>query len=97
MNKCINKCLGDFKRIDRKLVSSPLLVQDHQLEMVIRVLIIEVRAITVSIFQYSLLAFMSDSKTTKWSLVSKLMQKGQVRCVEEPDAVECVDAALRSL
>lgn len=101
MNKCINKYVGDLKIFYRKLVSSPLDVLDqnhlnNHLEMVIRVLR-EVRAVTVSIFQYSLLSFMSETKTTKWSFVSKFIQKGKVRCVDENDVVECVDVALRSL
>ncbi|MCL7027392.1 hypothetical protein MKW94_019965 [Papaver nudicaule] len=99
MNKGLNKCVEDLKKLDKKLVSSPVLVQDNHnnhLEVVIKNLR-EVRASTVSIFQYSLMAFVSEQKPTKWSLVSKIVQKGPAKSGEEPDVVECVDVALRSL
>ncbi|KAI3994565.1 hypothetical protein MKX01_028309 [Papaver californicum] len=100
MNKCLNKCVEDLKKLDKKLVSSPVLVHDNHnnhLEVVIKNLR-EVRASTVSVFQYSLTAFVSEQKPTKWGLVSKLVQKGPAKSADdEPDVVECVDIALRSL
>ncbi|RZC66882.1 hypothetical protein C5167_010565 [Papaver somniferum] len=99
LNKCLNKCVEDLKKLDKKLVSAPLLVQDNQnthLEMVVKNLR-EVRASTVSVFQYSVMAFVSEQKNTKWGLVSKLVQKGPAKSDDEPDVVECVDIALRSL
>ncbi|KAI3986041.1 hypothetical protein MKX01_039123 [Papaver californicum] len=85
---------------DKILVSSSLLVQDNHnnhLEVIIKNLR-EVRVSTLSVFQYSLMAFVSEQKTTKWGLVPKLVQKAPAMSVDdEPDVVECVDIALRSL
>ncbi|PQQ02580.1 uncharacterized protein Pyn_05911 [Prunus yedoensis var. nudiflora] len=60
----------------------------------------EVEAVTLAVFE-SLLSSISEpkSKTSSWSLVSKIMQSKKVACEEEAEANEFaqVDAALNSL
>ncbi|CBI38480.3 unnamed protein product, partial [Vitis vinifera] len=78
MNKDAKKLLAAMKKMDNKAGASPLLDQNHQLSTVIRVLR-DVNAMSISIFQ-SLVLFLSTpvlkSKPSRWSLVSKFMQKG---------------------
>ncbi|XP_077219644.1 uncharacterized protein LOC143853798 [Tasmannia lanceolata] len=97
--KEIGKHIELLKRMDKKYVSSTLLDQDQHFATVVRVLI-EVKVITISIFK-SMLFFMSASrpnrKQSKWSVVSKLMNKAKVSCEERQEdksEVENVDVAL---
>ena len=90
MNKDAKKLLAAMKKMDNKAGASPLLDQNHQLSTVIRVLR-DVNAMSISIFQ-SLVLFLSTpvlkSKPSRWSLVSKFMQKGVVSCEEKHENVE---------
>ena len=102
MNKDAKKLLAAIKKMDNKAGASPLLDQDHQLSTVIRVLR-DVNAMSISIFQ-SLVLFLSSpvlkSKPSRWSLVSKLMQKGVVSCEEKHENVkelENIDFALSAI
>ncbi|XP_077246315.1 uncharacterized protein LOC143886262 [Tasmannia lanceolata] len=97
--KEIEKHIELMKLMDNKCASSPLLDQDQHLAMVVS-LLRDVKAITISIFE-SILPFMSVSRpnrrSSKWSLVSKLMHKAQVTCEGEQSyksEVENVDVAL---
>ncbi|PIA46964.1 hypothetical protein AQUCO_01500477v1 [Aquilegia coerulea] len=79
MNKNINKCLGELKRMDTTSVPTSLVSQDQHQEMVIKV-VKEVREITISFF-HTLLSFISSPalkpKSRKWSLVSKFIHNGK--------------------
>ncbi|OVA11239.1 Protein of unknown function DUF241 [Macleaya cordata] len=91
VKKDINKCVGALKRMivnNNKIVSSDLILdQDQHLSVVVRVLR-EVSLITMSIFR-SLLLFMSaQPRSSRWSLVSKLLHKGQVASCCDQEAEE---------
>ncbi|KAK3018069.1 hypothetical protein RJ639_005194 [Escallonia herrerae] len=92
MKKESKRLLAAVKQMDNKIGVSPLINQDHRLEMMIRVL------------KESLLLLLSvpisKPKPAKWSMVSKLMHKGALTCDEEQENVnelESLDAALWSL
>ncbi|KAJ9703855.1 hypothetical protein PVL29_005221 [Vitis rotundifolia] len=92
MNKDAKKLLAAMKKMDNKAGAYPLLDQDHQLSTVIRVL------------RDSLVLFLSTpvlkSKPSRWSLVSKFMQKGVVSCEEKHENVkefENIDFALSKI
>ncbi|KAJ7944081.1 DUF241 domain protein [Quillaja saponaria] len=102
MKKNSKKLIITLKQMENKFGPSPLLDQDHHLSAKIRVLR-EVTTMNICIFQ-SLLSFLavpvSMPKATKWSLFTKLMQKGVVACEENPEnlsELHNVDAALSSL
>ncbi|XP_077246149.1 uncharacterized protein LOC143886041 [Tasmannia lanceolata] len=102
VKKEIGKCLESLKGMDNKYAASLLLDQDYHLSLVVNVLR-EVSTITKKNFG-SILSFMSSSrpkqKPSKWSLVSKLMHKGQIICEGEHEVrseVENADAALSAL
>ncbi|KAJ7953202.1 DUF241 domain protein [Quillaja saponaria] len=99
MKKNAKKLITALKQIENKSGASLLLDQDHHLSAVIRVLR-EVNTTNIAIFQ-SLLSFLavpvSKSKATKWSLVTKLMNKGVIVCEENPEnlnELHGVDSAL---
>ena len=102
MNNDAKKLLAAMKKMDNKAGASPLLDQDHQLSTVVRVLR-DVNAISISIFQSLLLFFSSPvlkSKPSRWSLVSKCMQKGTVSCQEKQEnmeELETIDFALSAI
>ncbi|XP_030468953.2 uncharacterized protein LOC115687494 [Syzygium oleosum] len=98
----------DAKRLMQVMVmsslgASTLLVDDHQLSSLVRVLS-EVDAVSTSIFR-SMLSFLAmpvpRSKQSKWSLISRLVHKGAVACEdtkqEDANEFECVDALLFAL
>ncbi|KAL5983509.1 hypothetical protein ACLOJK_017595 [Asimina triloba] len=78
--KDINKCLSKLKEMDNNKSNS-----DQQMPTV-AMLLRETRVTTISILQ-AILSFLSASRSnpniSKWSLVSRLMHKGQVACSEE--------------
>ncbi|ONH92441.1 hypothetical protein PRUPE_8G175800, partial [Prunus persica] len=92
VKKTINKAVGSLKAIANKFASSSLNKDHEKLR--------EVEAVTLAVFE-SLLSCISGpkSKTSSWSLVSKIMQSKKVACEEEAEANEFaqVDAALNSL
>ncbi|KAK3018068.1 hypothetical protein RJ639_005193 [Escallonia herrerae] len=101
MKKECNRLIAALKQLDSKVGGSPLFDHDD-LQVFIRILL-EVRSRVIFVFQ-SLLRFfslpVSTAKPTKWSMVSKLMQKGAVTCEERQNYVnefESTDAALCSL
>ncbi|XP_050377264.1 uncharacterized protein LOC126794556 [Argentina anserina] len=100
MRKDAKKLISQLKQANNKIVSKPL-EQDQHLAAVIRVLR-QVCAKNMSIFQ-SLLVFLAYpvSKSSKWSLVSKLMHKGVVACESQADIsgheLDGVNSALSSL
>ncbi|PQM36035.1 uncharacterized protein Pyn_25746 [Prunus yedoensis var. nudiflora] len=92
VKKTINKAMGSLKAIANKSAFSSLNKDHEKLR--------EVEAVTLAVFE-SLLSSISEpkSKTSSWSLVSKIMQSKKVACEEEAEANEFaqVDAALNSL
>ncbi|KAL1806122.1 hypothetical protein ACET3Z_029190 [Daucus carota] len=101
MKKQARKLIADLKQVDIKITCSAIFDLDYHLSEVIRVLK-EVSSVSISVFQSLLLFFsspVSKSKSTKWSLVSKLIQKGTVTCeeqLENKNELEKVDSALDS-
>ncbi|XP_059670788.1 uncharacterized protein LOC132316301 [Cornus florida] len=102
MRKEFEKSLVTLKNIENKLAASSLLDIDSHLLAVVRVLR-EASLVTISILQ-SLLLFLSvlvlKPKPSRWSLLSKLVQKGGAASVGEQNnmnEVESADIALRVL
>lgn len=99
MKKQAKKMIVDLKQVDTKTTCSTIFDLDYHLSEVIRVLK-EVNSMSISVFQSLLLFFsspVSKSKPTKWSLVSKLIQKGTVICEQllgNKNELEKVDSAL---
>ncbi|RDX74395.1 hypothetical protein CR513_45865, partial [Mucuna pruriens] len=99
MKKNAKKLITSLKQMESKFGVSPVLNQDQQLVALVRVLR-EVIVMNMSIFQ-SLLAFLavpaSNSKSTKWLLVAKLMHKRVIACEENQENInelQCVEASL---
>ncbi|PON82700.1 hypothetical protein TorRG33x02_214760 [Trema orientale] len=107
MKKEVKKLTTALKQVDKKFEASLPSVEkdhdrDHHLYAVMRVLT-QVCAMNSSNFQ-SLLVFLtapsSKPKSSRWSLVSKLVHKGTIACEEKQDCVnelDSVDAALSTL
>ncbi|KAK7263014.1 hypothetical protein RJT34_30598 [Clitoria ternatea] len=103
MKKNATKLITSLKHMDGKFGVSPLLDLDHHLAAVIRVLR-EAILMNLCVFQF-VLSFLavssSNSKTTKWLLVAKLMHKGVKPCEdnnsENVNELQCVDASLITL
>ncbi|KAF8377734.1 hypothetical protein HHK36_031118 [Tetracentron sinense] len=100
VKKDVSKCLAVLKQLNVKCASYPILDQNHNLSVVVKVLG-DVRTITISIFQ-SLMSFLVEPrpKHGSRSLVSKFMQKGKVACegeLEDIDNVESVNVMLCNL
>ncbi|KAL5557432.1 hypothetical protein UlMin_039668 [Ulmus minor] len=91
--KNAKKLIISLKQVDNNFNPSQLVEIDDHLFAVIKVLR-EVCSINISIFQ-SLLLFLtipsSKAKSSKWSLVSKLMHKGVVACEENQENVHELD------
>ncbi|KAB2056644.1 hypothetical protein ERO13_A11G108800v2 [Gossypium hirsutum] len=94
MKKAICKALKNLKHIQNKL-STP--GENGAVISILR----DVEAVTISVLE-SVLSFISgseaESKSSRWSLVSKLMHQKKVMCEEEQKANEIlsVEAAVRS-
>lgn len=105
MKKDSKKSIGILRQIDQEIVgSSAILDVNQHVSAIIRVLR-EVNSISILIFQ-SVLAFLSSAqslkKSSKWSLVSRLIHKGKVASFEDSskdcfNEFESVDVALRGL
>ncbi|KAL2328974.1 hypothetical protein Fmac_022401 [Flemingia macrophylla] len=98
VKKAILKALENLQTTVKKAKFSPS-NKDHP-TVTLASLFKDVQVITLSILE-SLLSFISgsaQSKLSKWSLVSKLMQNKKVICTQESDKNEFsnVDAALQS-
>ncbi|KAK8522266.1 hypothetical protein V6N13_115243 [Hibiscus sabdariffa] len=97
--KAICKAIKNLKHMENKLTSSSF-SKDGETGAVISTLK-QVEAVTISVLE-SLLSFISgpeaESKTSRWSLVSKLMHQKRVMCEEEQKTKEIAnaEAALRS-
>ncbi|KAL4303912.1 hypothetical protein GQ457_10G023670 [Hibiscus cannabinus] len=100
VRKAICKAIKNLKHMETKLTSSSF-CKDGETGAVISTLK-QVEAVTISVLE-SLLSFISgseaESKTSRWSLVSKLMHQKRVMCEEEQKTNEIAnaEAALRSL
>ncbi|MCL7022392.1 hypothetical protein MKW94_018347 [Papaver nudicaule] len=101
LRKEMVKSIGSLKKMESKLESQSVVVdQDNHLVVVAR-LLREVSSITISVFR-SLLQFLSVSSsnsTSKWSLVSKLLNHKEQSSQNEAmvNEVESVDFALHNL
>ena len=104
MRKEIARSLASLKPLGNEIEAFPMLNLDHHLSAVVRVLN-ETSLITSSIF-HSFLLFLSvpmlKPKPSRWSLVSKLVQKGVHELAskdqhENMNELEGVDLALNSL
>ncbi|KAL7223753.1 hypothetical protein ACSBR1_025245 [Camellia fascicularis] len=101
--KDAKKLIAAIKKIDNKIEATPLLELDQHISSVIKALR-EIVAASTSIL-HSLLLFLSvpilKSKSTRQSLVSKLLHKGAVACEnylqENVNELESVDVAWHSL
>ncbi|XWS40263.1 hypothetical protein CRYUN_Cryun18bG0125600 [Craigia yunnanensis] len=100
MKKAICKALKNLKQMETKFNNS--FNKDGENRDVISILR-EVEAVTVRVLE-SLLSFISgpdaESKLCRWSLVSKLMHKKRVGCLEEEqktNEIANAEATLRSL
>ncbi|KAF5449083.1 hypothetical protein F2P56_029565 [Juglans regia] len=101
VKKAINKALGNLKGAKDKCTFSPSEAENEVVALfsILR----EAEAFTVTVFE-SLLSFISgrnaQSKSCRWSLVSKLMYSKRVACEEEEthaNEFSKVDAALLSV
>ncbi|XP_027356709.1 uncharacterized protein LOC113866022 [Abrus precatorius] len=97
MKKAIQKALDNFKGINNELMVSSS-NKDNEILSILGILK-EAKAVTMRSLE-SLLLFVSQSKKSRWSIISKLMQPARVTCdSQESDTNEFVkvDAALQSL
>ncbi|KDP43730.1 hypothetical protein JCGZ_22357 [Jatropha curcas] len=95
MKKDAKKFIAVLKQMDTKLEASLLEDQDYHLIQLFK----EVSLVTSFTFQ-SFLSFLSTSrpKKTRWSVISKLMNKGAIECEEKQEIVnqlESVDSLLK--
>ncbi|KAK9164986.1 hypothetical protein Scep_000177 [Stephania cephalantha] len=99
--KEIEKCLGELKRLEAKLGSSSLPDSEHHLSTAVDALR-EASRSSICVFR-SLLSFISSSsrtRTSKWSLVTKLLHKEQEATKEDEkleNEVKSVDDSLYAL
>ncbi|GMI88010.1 hypothetical protein like AT2G17080 [Hibiscus trionum] len=98
--KSICKALKNLKHMENKLTSSPF-SKDDETGAVISTLK-QVEAVTINVLE-SLLSFISapvaESKTSRWSLVSKYMHQKRIMCEEEEqktNEIANAEAALHS-
>ena len=102
MKKDAIKLITSLKQMDGKFGVSTLLDLDHHFVAVIRVLR-EVILMNLSLFQFFLSFFTvssSNSKTSKWLLVTKLMHRGIKPCEDKSENInefQCVEASLSTL
>ncbi|GMI68535.1 hypothetical protein like AT2G17080 [Hibiscus trionum] len=101
VRKAICKALKNLKHMENKLSSSSFSNDDETKAVISTVK--QVEATTISVLE-SLLSFISgpegESKSSRWSLVSKFMHQKRVICEEEEQKAnefENADATLRSL
>ncbi|XP_052197143.1 uncharacterized protein LOC127804326 [Diospyros lotus] len=102
MKKEAKKLIASLKQMDNKIGVLPLLELDPRGASLIR-LLREVGSISISICHSLLCLFLSTSiskKSTRWSLVSKFIQKGRVACDDQQKnmkELESLDVALNVL
>ncbi|KAK8673692.1 hypothetical protein V6N13_112010 [Hibiscus sabdariffa] len=100
VRKAICKALKNLKYMENRLSSSSFSNDDETVAMISTLK--QVEAVTIRVLE-SLLSFISgteaESKSSRWSLVSKFMHQKKVNCEEEQRAneIENADATLRSL
>ncbi|GMI68557.1 hypothetical protein like AT2G17080 [Hibiscus trionum] len=100
VRKAICKALKNLKHMENKLSSSSFSNDDDTVAVISTLK--QVEAATISALE-SLLSFISGaeagSKSSRWSLVSKLMHQKKVMCEEEQktNEIENAEATLRSL
>ncbi|KAM7516065.1 hypothetical protein LguiA_005648 [Lonicera macranthoides] len=96
MKKEAKRLIMSLKQMENKTAASALLDLDHNISAVIRVLR-EVSAVGISIFQ-SILLFLcvpvSKPNQSKWSMVSKLINKLEVACQIQPKNIEGFEGSI---
>ncbi|KAL4379158.1 hypothetical protein GQ457_02G010320 [Hibiscus cannabinus] len=100
VRKAICKALKNLKHMENRLSSSSFRNDDETVAMISTLK--QVEAVTIRVLE-SLLSFISgteaESKSSRWSLLSKLMQQNKVTCKEEQktNGIVNAEATLRSL
>ncbi|KAM7520013.1 hypothetical protein LguiB_018975 [Lonicera macranthoides] len=99
MKKDAKRLIASLKQMESKSSASDLLDVCHNMSAVIRVLR-EVTTVDISIFQ-SILLFISmpvsKPKRTKWSLVSKLINKGELACQNQLENLERLEGSIEGI
>lgn len=104
IKKDAKRLIADMNQMDNISGHPPVGGLDHHIIAVIR-LLVAVGEMTASIFESMLLFFsasISKPKPTRWSMVSKLIQKGTSTCEDHQEGItvnelECADVALLNL
>ncbi|KAM7516067.1 hypothetical protein LguiA_005650 [Lonicera macranthoides] len=100
MKKDAKRLIASLKQMERKTVGSAILDEDQHVSVVIQVLR-QVSAVEISIFQ-SILLFVSvpvsKPKGSKWSLLSKLKNKGEVvECEKQLENLEGMESSIEGI
>ncbi|KAG9131028.1 hypothetical protein Leryth_006789 [Lithospermum erythrorhizon] len=94
MAKVAKRCISTLKKMDHAMEAT-ILDMDQEVSSIIRV-VREVNALTISIFQ-SVLAFLSKTRSSKWSFAKLIVNKSRVSCEGQQvnlNELEVVDNAL---
>ncbi|GAA0161649.1 hypothetical protein LIER_17916 [Lithospermum erythrorhizon] len=94
MTKVAKRCISTLKKMDHAMEAT-ILDMDQEVSSIIRV-VREVNALTISIFQ-SVLAFLSKTRSSKWSFAKLIVNKSRVSCEGQQvnlNELEVVDNAL---
>ncbi|KAM7520015.1 hypothetical protein LguiB_018977 [Lonicera macranthoides] len=96
MKKEAKRLIMSLKQMENKTAASALLDLDHNISAISRVLR-EVSTVGISIFQ-SILLFLcvpvSKPNQSKWSMVSKLINKLEVACQIQPENIEGFEGSI---
>ncbi|KAM7516061.1 hypothetical protein LguiA_005644 [Lonicera macranthoides] len=99
MKKEAKRLIASLKQMVNKIDAPATLDVDQHISVVIRVLR-DVSTVGISIFQ-SILVFVSvpvsKPKQSKWSLVSKLINKGEVACQIQPKNIETLEGRIEDI
>ena len=99
MKKDAKRLIASLKKMESKIAGSAILDVDHHISLVIRVLR-EVSTAGISIFQ-SILLFVSvpvsKPKRSNWSLISKLINKGEVANKNQLENVEGLEGSIEAI
>ncbi|KAM7516066.1 hypothetical protein LguiA_005649 [Lonicera macranthoides] len=99
MKKDAKRLSASLKQMENKIAGSALLDVDHHMSAVIRVLR-EVSAVGNSIFQ-SILLFISvpvsRPKRSKWSLLSKMINKDEVGCENQLGHIQGLEGSIEGI
>ncbi|KAM7520009.1 hypothetical protein LguiB_018971 [Lonicera macranthoides] len=99
MKKDAKRLIASLKQMESKTAGLPLLDLDHNQSVVIKVLR-EVSVVGISIFKSILLFIYVPTlkpKRSKWSLVSKLTNKGEVACVNQLENLKGLEGSIEGI